>query len=199
MRREVGFLARHKCHTVDEARTAIKTFYLREMQVVEPRLYTVARACTDNIMFWQVPASGGKHHFYTGGLALHTAQVLDTMHGILEHAAIDMHLKQLGFLAALWHDYGKIFDYEMDNGEWVPTAHRKFIRHLPRSYAEFMQAGKAAGLRPPELDFVGHAILAHHGRKEWDSPVTPNNIVAWALHAADMVSAWFTDTRQEEE
>jgi 3'-5' exoribonuclease len=32
-------------------------------------------------------------------------------------------------------------------------------------------------------------MLAHHGRKEWGSPVEPATNEAWILHAADMMSS----------
>ena len=43
---------------------------------------------------------------------------------------------------------------------------------------------------PAELvNQVGHCILAHHGHKEWGSPVEPITTEARILHFADDLSA----------
>lgn len=38
---------------------------------------------------------------------------------------------------------------------------------------------------------VGHCILAHHGRKDWGSPIEPQTQEAYLLHAADTWSSRF--------
>jgi 3'-5' exoribonuclease len=38
---------------------------------------------------------------------------------------------------------------------------------------------------------IEHAILAHHGRQEWGSPVEPVTAEAYILHYADMLSVRF--------
>jgi 3'-5' exoribonuclease len=44
------------------------------------------------------------------------------------------------------------------------------------------------GLDPTYRDTVAHAILAHHGRHEWGSPVAPATPEATVIHFADMLS-----------
>lgn len=39
------------------------------------------------------------------------------------------------------------------------------------------------------LDALLHAILAHHGRKEWGAPVEPATLEAWLVHLADLAEA----------
>ena len=158
------------------------------------------------------------HHNFDGGLSLHTAEVV---HGCSKHmdSAIDsgrpLDWPSL-FTAALWHDYGKIWDYERNpewneercriapgaepvkraDGEiirpWRDCLHRKLVNHVGRSYAEFMMAVQALSVPDASQirsDLIGHCILAHHGRKEWGSPVEPQLPEAWALHLADQASA----------
>jgi 23S rRNA maturation-related 3'-5' exoribonuclease YhaM len=44
-----------------------------------------------------------------------------------------------------------------------------------------------------EIDEVTHAILSHHGQREWGSPVRPATKLAWILHTCDMMSARVND------
>jgi 3'-5' exoribonuclease len=43
------------------------------------------------------------------------------------------------------------------------------------------------------IDNVLHAILAHHGSREWGSPVVPLTKLAWMLHLCDGISARMDD------
>jgi 3'-5' exoribonuclease len=40
---------------------------------------------------------------------------------------------------------------------------------------------------------VLHAILSHHGMRQWGSPVAPKSRLAWLLHLADSMSARMAD------
>jgi 3'-5' exoribonuclease len=133
--------------------------------------------------FGEWPASVDKHHAYVGGLAAHTYEVFDCL-----PSSVGVNFQVL-LVAAIWHDYGKLWDYEKNSeGIWVKTPHYKLVRHVSRSYAEFMKA--APSVVPEELiDQIGHCILAHHGRKEWGSSVEPATPEALALHQADYFSA----------
>ena len=44
-----------------------------------------------------------------------------------------------------------------------------------------------------EHDEVLHAILSHHGRREYGSPVSPSTRIAWLLHLCDSISARMFD------
>jgi 3'-5' exoribonuclease len=149
------------------------------------------------------PNSGHKHHAYSGGLVVHTAEVLerallmaDFYRNPNEHQKYDVLIA-----AAIWHDFAKIHEYTFleGNGPFAPAnirkePYKKLIAHVAGSYAEFLNAAKATNLaqEDPDLtDRVGHCILAHHGRKEWGSPVEPQTEEAFILHSADMWSSNF--------
>lgn len=142
-------------------------------------------------MFW--PAAIRHHHTGDGGLLRHTAQVVRGCELFYEQSEVcsppgEGLMWSVLFTAALWHDYGKIWDYEKVDGVWCHTRHGSIINHLPRSYAEFMFA--SSGVLPDNSrDEVGHLILSHHGRREWGSPVEPKTREAHALHLADMASS----------
>lgn len=144
--------------------------------------------------FWKWPASLGKHQAHYGGLAIHTAHVCSIADAMV-YELIDVR-RDLVFTACLWHDIAKLHDYAIEvddqgNYSWSDTEFRKMERHLVRSYADFRAAAKDAELNEADVDFVAHLILAHHGRKEWGSPVEPQCAEAWAVHAADMMSGRF--------
>lgn len=147
------------------------------------------------------------HHYGDGGLLIHTAEVVDlcfvTLQTIPIRPLID---DRLMFLAAFWHDVGKMWDHVRHDTEdnighqWGYTNHRTMIHHISRSVLEFNKAvdnyhaDHGPYLTQNEVDSVTHAILAHHGRHEYHSPVTPQTKIAWILHLCDSISARVYDT-----
>lgn len=171
------------------------------------RLYDLARKYSvveladivlEDQRFWKWPASGSPqgHHHYDGGLAVHTMEVVELcMAGAkILHVEDKRHL----FLAALYHDIGKVRDYEYNGlaGEWQNTDHRSRVRHVCRSALMWHDARNAVNEDYDQEDVVLHAILAHHGCLEWGSPVTPQTEIAWILHCADHMSARVYDSFQ---
>lgn len=154
------------------------------------------------------------HHYGPGQLAIHTEEVVTL--SLLNNT----HFNQLGkgvkddelFLAALFHDIGKTYDYEpvppytKEDGskveeyqEWRSTSHKTNIYHISRSGLIWSKAfDKFTPTLPTEFhDNVLHAILAHHGRLEWKSPVTPKSRLAWILHLSDCMSARIDDCEKK--
>lgn len=134
-------------------------------------------------------AGGCKHHHvYKGGLVVHTLEVAKH---VLSMTKGDNSQQANGLMAAIWHDYGKIHEYvsvEIDDGstEWINTDFSKKIGHLVWSWSEFYNDSTALSVED-RLD-IGHAILAHHGRREWGSAKDPQTKLAFILHTADMLS-----------
>lgn len=134
----------------------------------------------------------GMHHYGTGGLLQHTLEVwllADKSNFVLNEPVSRKEL----FLACLFHDIGKIYDYELVNGVWGPTQHKYLIRHLSRSAIEWSKAVDQHKDYQNMHDSVLHAILAHHGSKLHGSPVTPRTQLAWLLHLSDALSARMND------
>jgi 3'-5' exoribonuclease len=168
-------------------------------------LQNICDKVLDDERFSTFPASISKHHCWNGGLADHTLQVVQQ--GLMIAGSSTGINGSIVAIAATWHDYGKVFDYEFvspygvpgmpEVGEWKYTLHRDRIRHLPRSYAEFMIASD--GLPDYCNAFrmaVGHCILAHHGALDSGSPVLPATKEAWAVHLADMISVHCIESRK---
>jgi putative nucleotidyltransferase with HDIG domain len=154
--------------------------------------------------FLDAPASADKHHFYHGGLAVHTLEVLEIALSMADVMQAD---KQVLTVAAVWHDFMKIkeyvwrgarpmteelmkqFDWNKD-GTIGKTVYYNLIHHVVGSVAQFVAETKSMPDLPEDLSLaIQHAMLAHHGRREWGSPQEPRTKEALILHSADMLSA----------
>jgi 3'-5' exoribonuclease len=162
---------------------------------------------------WSGSGKPMQHHYGKGGLAIHTAEVvklcLANNESLGDFPMIDA--RQM-FLAAFFHDVGKMWDYAPDDNpklenpdyqNWVGTSHKRHIHHISRSalvwqesitaYCKKYLNGKPKWLTDTYIDEVLHAILAHHGLRQWGSPVMPNTRLAWMLHLCDGISARMND------
>lgn len=145
---------------------------------------------------WPASHNPMLHHHEIGGLVRHTWEIVDIgMHTIPTLNLCSKVDPREFYLAALFHDSGKLFDYAMDkDGKVTSTPHKRHIHHISRSgliWHDIIQ--KFSELKDKYHDNVYHAILAHHGMREWGSPVAPNTHTAWLLHLCDSMSARMDD------
>jgi 23S rRNA maturation-related 3'-5' exoribonuclease YhaM len=142
------------------------------------------------------------HHYGDGGLVQHTWEVVSIALRTADLYQLSVEDKKKLFIAAVWHDYGKIWDYEKledvaSNGRiyskvWIGTEHRQRIRHLTRSAIEWEKFADTTPLAEETRDEITHAILSHHGDFE-GNPHPPQTTIAWILHLSDNMSARVTD------
>ena len=99
------------------------------------------------------------------------------------------------------HDFGKIFEYAVTFGgpperlqiiDARRYAESVFLSHIVWGLMYWARFADRLNYSPGGrlATEVAHAIAAHHGRKEWGSPVTPQCRVAVVLHQADMHSVF---------
>ena len=155
---------------------------------------------------WSGASKENQHHYGEGGLATHTLEVielclLNNKYFLPLNKSVN---EQALFLAALYHDTGKMWDYEQTHvgkyDSWRGTTHKRQIHHISRS-ALFWNSvatrvdfwSDSGDVFDWDRDDVLHAILAHHGQREWGSPVSPNSRLAWLLHLCDGMSARLDD------
>lgn len=162
---------------------------LRDLVDTLPELYAVlCWTVLDDPRFLESPASAGHHpgpHQAEGGLVLHTLEV--AQHAIAL-ARPHVGLANRALLAAVFHDYGKIHEYALTPDGVTKLPFHARIGHVAWSWAAFYEAAKGI-ISPEEIEDIGHAMLAHHGRREWGSPVEPQTRLAYILHTADMLSS----------
>lgn len=162
------------------------------------------------LLVW--PGSTTAHHSYTGGLLQHIEEVLQLALSMSSAAPYlgfpSIHRASL-IAAVVFHDFGKLWDYapvlhqniedisDMTQPEWVrreilgwrSTSHSHLTHHVSRSNMEWVRIAARCEIDEETIEAVSHAILSHHGRREWGSPVAPATPLAWILHLADMASA----------
>jgi 3'-5' exoribonuclease len=149
-------------------------------------------------LVWSGSSKPNQHHYGKGGLAQHTWEVAhlclqnNKMFTKLEKGVTD----QRAFLAALYHDAGKMWDYsplDLDHKDWQGNEHKRRIHHISRSALVWHDAAEKGGVAAEMHDDILHAILSHHGAREWGSPVSPATRLAWLLHLCDGLSARMDD------
>lgn len=157
---------------------------------------------------WSGSGHSFVHHYGKGGLAQHTLEVTELCmlnNEYFTRLEKGVESSEL-FLAAVFHDVGKFWDYApleadeyynapIDYYSWHGTEDRERVYHISRSAITWSKAFDQYGhhLTPKAHDDILHAILAHHGRLEWKSPVTPKTRMAWILHLSDNMSARVDD------
>jgi 3'-5' exoribonuclease len=187
---------------VEEERNKVRTRWPAKQMMKELRamahtlgVYAVADEVLGNPDFEVSLGSivANAHHQYKGGLLEHTYEVIKlcelNLNFLTGHVVNRQHL----FLAGLFHDYGKLWDQTCLNGEWVKTKHCREVHHISRSAIEWTRAADKHGIDEMAHYDVLHAILAHHGQREWGSPVAPKSRLAWLLHISDQMSARMND------
>lgn len=156
---------------------------------------------------WSGASRPETHHYGDGCLIEHVHEVIDLGRENNKYftkkgkGVDDSHL----FLAGLFHDAGKMWDYEKylvpgseNNWQWRAAEHKYKIHHISRSALVWQDAYTRFpyGLKQEYFEEVLHAILAHHGRREWGSPIEPQTRLAWMLHLCDGLSARMDDCKK---
>jgi 3'-5' exoribonuclease len=142
------------------------------------------------IKFRSAPGASSHHHVYIGGLAVHTSEVVGFCHQMAAHGIN----RNVLITAAVWHDVGKVDEYELVSGtdKYQTTARRAQVGHLVDSVLMFIDKSRgiveSGQLEIERRNDIVYCMLAHHGRREWGSPVEPGTIEAFILHSADMLS-----------
>jgi 3'-5' exoribonuclease len=169
---------------------------------------------SEKFPIWSGASKPFQHHYGTGGLCKHVAEVVRLC--FLNNDALGKPVdeRQL-FLAALFHDVGKMWDYESvtkldEEGNqyttWQGASHKRHVHHISRSALVWQSCvdhlpatfpkNDYFYLTPQYVDEVLHAILSHHGQREYGSPVAPNTKLAWMVHLCDGISARMDDAEK---
>ena len=159
----------------------------------------------DRFAHWSGSGKDVHHHYGDGGLLRHTLEVVDFCQVIVEQHNGNctdnnnrINHKEL-FISAVWHDYGKIWDYQKVDGVWGKhDSHARQIHHITRSAMEFEKHYDCNTLPECNKDNIIHNILSHHGCREYGSPVSPATREAWVLHLADNLSARLDDCNKHD-
>lgn len=127
------------------------------------------------------------HHSYVSGLLEHTLAVVRILQTAAEiHPDLD---RDLMVTAGLLHDLGKLEELAGEMGvEYTDIGH--FVGHtVLTDRMVCARAGQIEGFPTHLRNLLTHALLSHHGEREWGAPVVPLTPEACALHYADNLDA----------
>ena len=144
----------------------------------------IYRANKDRIMIY--PASVMMHHNYRSGFLEHILSMAKVAQSLANHYNVDIDLLLAGVFL---HDIGKLREIESDlEAEYTTEGH--FIGHIVIGRDMVREtAASIKGFPRDALQKLGHMILAHQGRYEWQSPVKPKIKEALLLHYIDNMDA----------
>ncbi len=187
-------------------------FELTKMSETWPEVAEISKVVLENPKFetwWG--GLRGQHHDFDGGLAKHTREVID----LCFNSFVTLNLQKIDskelFLSALFHDAGKMFDYQENPNygvvyftldgkqaepepKYIAAKHKRIIHHISRSALIWSHAVvEHQEFSDKYHDVVLHNILAHHGQRNYGSPVAPLTQTAWLLHLCDGISARMND------
>lgn len=136
-----------------------------------------------------------EHHYGNNGLIQHTAEVVRLTEVLAkEYKDIYQIDETVLFLAALFHDSGKMYDYVNDGNVWKSAPHKRYIHHISRSGIIWNDASQTVpDIYSQYFESVLHCILSHHMERQFGSPVSPKSREAWLLTLCDNVSARMFD------
>lgn len=166
-------------------------------------IHTLTQMCGDSILcnliteaadklyqpYSMYPAATSIHHAFPGGLLNHTYQMLHMLEGIAPTLPYQTRIDYC-VLGILFHDYGKTMTYKK-SGE--KNAQDFLLGHIYISAYSLHREMEKRNIDSHDIERVIHIILAHHGIKEYGSPVVPCTQEAILVHMLDNLSAK-TDT-----
>lgn len=142
--------------------------------------------------FITCPAARAHHHNYVGGLIRHTSEILAFINEHKTSLTDSEYMRCV--LGAVLHDFGKCFEYSIDEESGVITyntafgeslglhKHSKVTPHIYWGHNWCIEKG---------FKKLAHLVGAHHNNEEWGSMFKPNNKEAEMLFIADYFSSRF--------
>lgn len=139
--------------------------------------------------FNMAPAARIIHHNYLGGLLEHT---LEVVHLCLHMAELypEQLDRSLLFAAAVFHDIGKIEEYDVNSYTFQRTDRGCLLGHITIGLETLRNMLNRLTSFPVELKSrLEHMMVSHHGERKWGALEVPHTFDAFALFHADFVSA----------
>lgn len=143
-------------------------------------------------LFQKMPAAQNFHHSYTAGLLEHVWSMTRIASFLAEHYSkyydkLNPALNRGVIIAAtILHDIGKLRELEYHPVEAKYTKEGRLIGHILMGRDIVREAASRIEGFPQELLLLlEHAILAHHGKLEFGSPVQPLTLEALIVSYID--------------
>ena len=139
--------------------------------------------------FITYPAAVRNHHEYTSGLLYHTLSMIKVAESLmLLYPKLNT---ALIYAAILLHDLGKTVEF---TGAVIPkySTEGKLIGHLQFMASKIYALGEMLKIDREKVMLLQHIVLAHHGKPEFGSAVTPLTKEAMFVHMVDDFDAKMT-------
>lgn len=171
---------------------------LIDRYVTEPHLKQLVKGLLleHKDLFRKMPAASNMHHSYTAGLLEHVWSMTRISGFLADHYAayydglnppLD---KGIVVAAAILHDIGKIRELEYHPAEAKYTKEGCLIGHVLMGRDMAREAArKIEGFPEETLLLLEHAILSHHGKREFGAPILPQTIEALLVSFVDDLDA----------
>jgi 3'-5' exoribonuclease len=150
------------------------------------------------------PAAQNLHHACKHGLLQHTLEVselADAIARLQQNWGYQGVSRDLVVTGALLHDIGKVYELKQDGASTEYTRSGTLIGHITIGFQMIiMKSRDIPGFSVNLRDALTHIILAHHGKGEFGSPVTPKMREAQIVSAADDLNVrlyYMTQVAQE--
>jgi 3'-5' exoribonuclease len=147
-------------------------------------------------LFSRMPAAQNFHHSYTSGLLEHVWSMTRIAGFLADHYSryYDQLNPQLDrgvvVASAILHDIGKLRELEYHPVEAKYTTEGCLIGHVLLGRDMVREAARKIDGFPAELLLnLEHAILAHHGKREFGAPVVPQTVEALLVSYIDDLDA----------
>ena len=147
-------------------------------------------------LFKKMPAAKNFHHSYTAGLLEHVWSMTRVAGFLADHYA--KYYKQLDpplnkgviMAAAILHDIGKLRELTYHPVETRYTKEGQLIGHVMIGRDLVREAASKIEDFPMEtLLLLEHAILSHHGKREFGAPIVPLTLEALLVSFVDDLDA----------
>jgi 3'-5' exoribonuclease len=147
-------------------------------------------------LFRKMQAAQNLHHSYTGGLLEHVWSMTRVAGLLVDHYA--MYYKKLKpplnkgvvIAAIILHDIGKLRELQYHPVEARYTKEGHLIGHILMGRDLVRDTAREIEGFPVEtLLLLEHAILAHHGKREFGAPVLPQTVEAILVSYIDELDA----------
>jgi 3'-5' exoribonuclease len=155
-------------------------------------------------LFKKMPAAQNFHHSYTAGLLEHVWSMTRIATFLADHYTKYYHKlnpplnKGIIIAATVLHDIGKLRELEYHPVEAKYTKQGCLIGHVLMGRDLVHEAARQIDGFPAEtLLLLEHAILAHHGKKEFGAPIVPQTMEALLVSFVDDLDAKMNIVAQE--
>ncbi len=142
------------------------------------------------------PAAKNNHHNYIGGLLVHTLECVKIAKSLLP-VFVKKIDEDIIIGACIMHDFGKIFEYDIDLETGFVEINEDFIK----KWVTHTQYGFAWANTHGFFE-IGRMIAAHHARKDWGAIIDldEKNLEpeVYLLHHVDDISAKFGAIKAED-